>query len=404
MLHIEKTFSHRKQNLRPAIPQVSYRDLAPLERGGVIARKGFEFQDHVAAGYCIDMLSDEALREVWCETLDDITLVRVSGDEETFEFVQVKSNRLDRLWSIAEFCKQESTKENKKTVKKVNSSIFEKLFANERTEAKEKCLFRIVTAFDVNSDLRILLYLLNSPLRNTTNADFRNLCDAIEKSISNYKNSTGSDTVSCLSRTVWDVRHDDISLENANLRVLSKVISNFGDFLLQDQLFELYKKVLRKVQEAGKADWNVDPASKRITRDIFTNWIKNETALAKHPSTGGTGNKLQEKMLKAGIPVDVIQNAREQRINYRNKTLSSHYLDLSRQKEVEEEVRANLQKLISDLDSEILQDNGIQFHNRCLTCLSDMSNRTQDVSLSFMHGCMYNFTERCLHRFVRAGA
>lgn len=390
--------------MSPATPQVSYRDLAPLERGGVIARNGFEFQDHVAARYCIDMLNDDSLIEVWCETLDDITLVRLSGDDEIFEFVQVKSNRFDHLWSIAEFCKQESIKENKKTVKKANSSIFEKLFANERAEAKEKCLFRMVTAFDVNNDLKILTYPLSSPLRTLSNSLFCDLCDAIGKNLPNYSSSTGSNVTSCLSRTVWDVLYDDKSVQNANLRVLSKAISSFGNFLVEDQLIELYKKVLGKVKEAGRADWNIDPALKKITRQVFVDWIKTEINLAKYPSSGGTGNKLREKMLKAGISEDVIENAREQRISYRTKTLSSHYMDLSRQKEVEEEVRANLQKLISDLDAEILKDNGVQFHNRCLTCLSDMSNRTQDVSLSFLHGCMYNFTERCLHRFIKAGA
>ena len=78
-------------------------------------------------------------------------------------------------------------------------------------------------------------------------------------------------------------------------------------------------------------------------------------------------------------------------------------MDLSKQKEVEMEVRANLQQLISELDSEKLQDNGVEFHNRCLTRLYDMSTRTQDVNLSFLHGCMYNLTERCVHRFMRAG-
>ena len=251
--------------MSPATPQVSYRDLAPLESGGVIARDGFEFQDHVAAGYCIDMLSDETLIEVWCETLDDITLIRISGDDEIFEFVQVKNNRLNHLWSISEFCKQESTTENKKKLKKVNSSIFEKLFANERAEAKERCSFRMVTAFRVNNTLKILTYPLSSPLRNSTDNSLCDLCNEIEKNIPNYKNPNGCDITSCLSRTEWEVRHDDKAVENANLRSLRAIISTFRTSLAEDQLNELYKKVLRKVQEAGKADWNIDPALKKIT-------------------------------------------------------------------------------------------------------------------------------------------
>lgn len=390
--------------MSPATPRISYRDLAPLERGGVIARTGFEFQDHVAAGYCINMLNDNSLIEVWCETLDDITLVRVSGDDETFEFVQVKSNRFDHLWSIAEFCRQDSTKENKKTVKKANSSIFEKLFANERAEAKEKCLFRMITAFDVKSDIRILTYPLSSPLRTSSNSDFCNLCDAIGRNLPNYSNSNGSDVTSCLSRTMWEVLHDDKSVENANLRLLSKAISTFGDSLVEDQLIELYKKVLGKVKEAGKADWNIDPTLKKITRQVFIDWIKKEINLAQHPSTGGTGNKLREKMLKAGIPEDVIENALKQRRFYRSLSLNQEYMNLSKREEVEMVVTANLQQLISELDSEKLKVDGVGFHSICLNRLQDISSNKQDVSLPFLYGFMYYMTERCVYRFIKVGA
>ena len=42
---------------------------------GPIARAGFLYQDHIAARFCIEMLIDTALEEVWCETLEDITLI-----------------------------------------------------------------------------------------------------------------------------------------------------------------------------------------------------------------------------------------------------------------------------------------------------------------------------------------
>ncbi|MEM6433297.1 MAG: dsDNA nuclease domain-containing protein, partial [Cyanobacteria bacterium P01_D01_bin.115] len=114
--------------MTPVSPRPSYRDLPPLERGGEINRNGLEFQDHVAAGYCIDMLSGSSLVEVWCETLDDITLVWCKDDCEEFEFVQAKSNSLNHLWSVAELCKRDK----KKGKPSLGSSIFEKLIANER--------------------------------------------------------------------------------------------------------------------------------------------------------------------------------------------------------------------------------------------------------------------------------
>jgi len=386
-------------------PQKSYRDLAPLESGGVIARNGFEFQDHVAAGFYIDMLSDENLTEVWCESLDDITLIHVDENDEVFEFIQVKNNKFDHLWSIAELCKQDSKKESKKKIKKVNSSVFEKLFANEREEAKERCLFRMVTAYEVNDDLKILKFPLNSPLRTSTNNDLDNLCTKIEKIIPNYKTPNRSGTTSCLSRTVWNVRHDEKSVEDANIHKLRKASPSFGVFLAEDQWDELYTKILRKVQDAGKAKWEVDPEAKRIKRQVLQTWIKEQASLAQHPSTGGTGNTLKEKMLKAGIPDDVIQNARERRIFYRNRILDPSYMDLSKREDIEMEVASNLQELVSDLDSGRLIDNGIEFHSRCLHRLNEIkiSLEAQEIKLTSLHGCMYHLTDRCLHRFVRAG-
>ena len=391
----DSSFSCRKYNLSPDTPQKSYRDLPPLESGGVIARNGFEFQDHVAAGYCIDMLSDENLIEVWCETLDDITLIRIIEEDEVVEFIQVKNNRLNHLWSIAELTRQEN--------KKANSSIFEKLFANEREKVKERCLFRIVTAYAVNNELKILNMPLNSPNRSSTNNDLKNLCIKIDTKIPNYKTPNGSDITSCLCRTVWDVRHDEKSVEDSNIHKLRKSAPSFGVHLAEDQWDELYTKILRKVQDSGKAKWGIDPEAKKIKRQVFLTWIKEKATLAQHPSIGGTGNMLEEKMLKAGIPKDVIQNAKVQRIFYRRRILDPSYMDLSKREDTEMEIQANLQQLVSELDSEKLKDNGIEFHSRCLTRLSEMRIGKQDVNLSFLHGCMYSFTERCVHRFVRAG-
>ena len=94
------------QTAAASVPSI--RELPPLEEGGTEARKGFHFQDHVAAALCIDMLDDPSLLEVWCETQDDITLIwrlaqaatkadrnDVSSDERV-EFVQVKDLQLIR--------------------------------------------------------------------------------------------------------------------------------------------------------------------------------------------------------------------------------------------------------------------------------------------------------------------
>jgi hypothetical protein len=75
----------------------SIRELEPLETGGAEARQGLCIQDHVAAQFCIEMLRSPSLKEVWCETHDDVTLLWATGGSERVEFVQVKSHELDQL-------------------------------------------------------------------------------------------------------------------------------------------------------------------------------------------------------------------------------------------------------------------------------------------------------------------
>src|SRR4051794_25192694 len=62
-------------------------DVAPLETGGVEARAGLVFQDHVAARYCLLMLESDDLKQVWCEAQDDITLIREDSSDVLVEFV-----------------------------------------------------------------------------------------------------------------------------------------------------------------------------------------------------------------------------------------------------------------------------------------------------------------------------
>src|SRR5260370_3025987 len=87
--------------------QQSVHVLSPMNSGGVDARRGFDVQDHVAAGLCIRMLGDDQLRAVWCESHDDITLIWATTCGETAEFIQVKSSELDGLRSVRKLCERE---------------------------------------------------------------------------------------------------------------------------------------------------------------------------------------------------------------------------------------------------------------------------------------------------------
>jgi hypothetical protein len=379
----------------PLLP--SYHHVPPLENGGVIARNGFEFQDHVAAKYCIEMLQDMKLLEVWCESLDDITLIRCIEGQEQFEFVQVKSNEFGRFWSVAELCKRD--KKGKSLVP--GSSILEKSLAYER--GAEPCCFRIVTSLPVKDELKILTLPLSSPHRSSPNDSFTKLCEQISERMPDCcKSPKGGDTSSWLSRTVWEVCHSREALENANLLKLRKLGYSLGIFLAEDQWDELYKKIVRRVQDAGIAEWKVDPEAKKLKQGDFLSWIKDLATKAQHPGVGGKGEQLREKMERAGVPSDSIEIAQEQRRSYRSHTLSPGYLDLSRHREIEMNTQAHLHQLMSQLDAGKLSDTGVEFHSRCLDLLSNVKSDTGEVSLPFLQGYMYHLADRCVYRFTRA--
>lgn len=127
----------------------------PSEEGGPVARTGFNYQDEIAVGFLIDMLSSPSLLKIHCETHDDIVLVW-QADEATdrvAEYIQVKASEQDKLWSVADICQQ-------KKKGKTGSSIFETSLG--RDEHVEMSRFRVVTLRPVVVALRPLTYELGS--------------------------------------------------------------------------------------------------------------------------------------------------------------------------------------------------------------------------------------------------
>jgi len=92
-------------------PSIHDESIAPLETGGVVARDGFDFQDHVVARFCLELLTNFDLLEVWCESQDDITLIWGIDGNQINEFVQVKGNKLAQFWSTSLLCRREKKKD-----------------------------------------------------------------------------------------------------------------------------------------------------------------------------------------------------------------------------------------------------------------------------------------------------
>ena len=112
-------------------------DATPQEEGGPIAQSGFNYQDEIAVGILIDMLKNHDIVKIHCETHDDIVVVRTgeAGGQNSVEYVQVKANTPDKLWSLTDLCARRKAK--------AGTSIFEISLA--RDAHTETSQFRIVT-------------------------------------------------------------------------------------------------------------------------------------------------------------------------------------------------------------------------------------------------------------------
>src|SRR5207253_2093700 len=121
-------------------------------------RKGFDLQDHVAARYCIEMIRDDRILEVWCEAHDDVIVIWKTAMGEEVEFIQVKGLELDQLWSLAKLCEQDASSK-----KKTGTSIIERSLGQHR--CVEPCRFRLVTSRPVMDELKVLTIKLESSAR-----------------------------------------------------------------------------------------------------------------------------------------------------------------------------------------------------------------------------------------------
>ncbi len=377
---------------------LSIYDLPPIELGGFEARKGFAFQDHVSAGFCLDMLEDVTLIEVWCETLDDITLIFQLADGICVEFVQVKGNELNQLWTAAKICERE------KKANGVSKCILEKSLVQDR--CREQCRFRIVTARPVKNDLRVLALPYDAPDRINGKAAFDALHQLLNPKVSEFRSVNGHDYTFWTANLYWDQRYGETAVHDANLLKMARILNMKGLNLAPDQNNELYTKLLKKVWDASRADPRIAPVRKRIKRADFDDWLTRAANEVGMPSAGAT-SKLEWKMTIAGLARDVIDAAIDQIRRYRDEQLRPKYLALDDQRMIQGEVQAILQVLKSQLDNGALPDDGVQFHGLCLEGLNRLRSElplNPKPPVAFLQGCMYSITSRCLHRFRRVTA
>ena len=249
------------------------------DAGGVAARVGFKYQDHVAASFVLDMIGDRRVVQVECETSDDITRVLKQDDLEIVEYIQVKTTDRDKKWTTTELTAR-ATKDSP-------TSLVEKSLLADRYQPCAR--FRIVTRRSVNATLAALL----DPIERRGATDQISLLAAkLKAKYPKTLSSNGHDLAYWAQNALWDVRSGLEQIESQNLQLLSRIAEDFGANPTYSQAKRIYSDLLLLV-EAAAAATRRNKTQKIITRTTILDWWSarlaevRATAAATYPSGEG---------------------------------------------------------------------------------------------------------------------
>ena len=370
--------------------RVSYRDLDPVEQGGRTARDGFAYQDHVATSKCLDMLLGGGPVEVWCEAEDDIVQVWYVGDDECFEFVQVKGNELGQAWTMAKLGELE---------------ILRKSLAHDR--ASERCRFRLVTRWKPEDTLSCLTAGFGTEAREANAQLIASCVKAVETKHDACTSPNGNGLAFWTEMTTWEVRATTHDVRNDNHLKLERVLELNGLTLDSGHRESLYSRIFLRVQDASLACGRTQKTLKRLKKDELLTWLKTQAEQVVNPKPAGTSAALERKMTAALVPAVSIEAAKEQRRRYLQEIRNPKFLNLESRDEIEDRALAQLHRLKTQLDAGRFPDDGRQFLDRCQKTLLDIRNSLSSEAIppdSFMFGYLYDVMNRCQHELVRASA
>lgn len=372
------------------------------------------------------MLEDSTLSQVWCETQDDVTLLWVNAAGEEVEFVQVKSNEFDQLWSIAKLLEREKASESdesdgstvkgeadedgpagakpkKKSKKKDGHCILEKSLQYDRCQ--EPVRFRVVTSRPIKDELAFLAHPIGSTLRDKTKPDYLALIEKLKEKLADFRSENGNDYTFWVDRTLWKWVHSLDAVKQDNLWRTGNLVEKSSQFLARDQVEELYQKLLTKVYDGGLARWDTEIGKKKILRADLLAWFTQAVTDAVHPGKLGTGKTLEGKLQTAGIPADQYESIAEMRQRYRLERLTPKYDATETQLAVESDIRGRLVTLRANLDGRLIDADGVAFHALCINEINAARLSLREQSrppAEILYGYMYDLADRCTHRFVRA--
>ncbi len=289
----------------------------PSDSGGVAARKGFEYQDHIAASFLIEMLSGTIV-QVECERTDDITVVW----KDITEYIQVKTSEGDYKWTIKELCAL--TPKN---------SIYTTSFSYDNIPGQD-ILFRIVTTRDITKNLSLLSQARDN--RSDTTA-VNKLAKSIFSASKKFKSPVGNDATYWVMKTLWDIPGKLLSVEVTNKKKLLQLAEKFGVNLSSTDSDKIYDDIVLKAYKAGNASKVTEPKMKIIEFNELNTWWKNKINDLTIAATGNSKpyknrvdpfliefHSMTQKDLRKAI--NALEAGFENK-NWRNEGLAKHMVD-----------------------------------------------------------------------------
>ncbi len=369
-------------------------ELTPIDTGGRLARNGFNYQDHVGAGFCLEMLNRADLEEVWFETHDDITLLWRNASGMRVEFVQVKAHNPSSRWSISSITARDTGQ---------GSSLLEKSLSQHR--CREEATFRVVTSYDVTGELSVLKHELGSIMRLANAGELNQLIQRVQSKFNGdvIVSESGKDISYWISNCLWDKRPDTTDdVENTNRLMLEQIFKSRRRSVIPEHRDELYQKLLAWVRDASSKNTHVYADCHKLTRTQAEKWLDEQ--LAYLMNYGNSENPLRDKMQAANLPDPMVQVAQDLRWRYTEARLASDFYGNNALRLVEEEVMSLIPRLQREQYGQSDSLNSLAFHGLCIEELNKIveKQRIQELFIpgSLVTGFFYQVVNRCLMRFT----
>jgi hypothetical protein len=379
--------------LPPPAPWPSIDTVKPEEQGGPAARGGFDYQDEVAVSFLIDMLADPGMVKIHLETHDDIVVVRSAEPALIAEYIQVKAAELNKLWSVADLCHRDHGP---------GSSIFEVSLARDRH--CEVSRFRLVTVRPVVDGLKVLTYPLGGTGREPCGPSYLLLHSELLDRCPGFCSAKKNGPSYWLKHCHWDIRESRQALAHSNFVRLLRTAFTEGRPLLPDQTELVLDELRAWAKQAGEAKWEPDRSAKIIAREQLRDWWEGRITEPIDGAATMSGGKLASKMRAAALADDQLRMAIELRREYGRIVRTSRYMEDDSSQQLQSKARVELASLRAKFVAGQFALDAAGFHALCIEQMKAV-NEARGAGVedhgSFLLGCMYDITDRCLHRFER---